>query len=190
MKAGLATSGQAKKAENQKRAEERAQRHGKSNKKNAAPATKAPSDKDKARQALREKAARDKAKAKEKNDKYAQRALRAEIKQIILQNDKRTKVSDADALPYNFLHGKKIKRIYVSKDEREQLSSGKLIVVNNDGIYHFVLPEVAEKISARDPKRVIVAHQANNQGEKAADEPMSEDEKYYAQFEVPDDLDW
>ena len=86
-------------------------------------------------------------------------------------------------MPYNFVHGKKIKRIYLPEAQRDQLVNGNLVVVNNDGLYHFVSKAVAEKIALRDPKRIIVAHS------DAPTEP-SEDDEYYAKFAVPDDLDW
>ena len=188
IKAGLATKAQAKSAQRQKRAEEIAQRKSKNPKKGAGNETskRSPTKVEQAKKLAREKAQRDKAIAKSRNDKYAQRALRAEIRQIIAANDKRTKVTDDEAVPYNFLHGKKVKRIYVTKAERDLLSSGKLIVINNDGVYHFVEPAVADKIAERDPKRIIVAH--NNETEKTPEQTA--DDEYYAKFEVPDDLDW
>ena len=187
VKAGLATQAQAKSAQRQKRAEELAQRKTKNPKKGPGETPKrAPTKAEQAKKLAREKAQRDKALAKNRNDKYAQRALRAEIRQIIAANDKRTKVTDEDAVPYNFLHGKKVKRIYVTKVERDLLSSGKLIVINNDGVYHFVEPSIADKIAQRDPKRIIVAHNANEN--KTAEQTA--DDEYYAKYEVPDDLDW
>ena len=57
------------------------------------------------------------------------------------------------------------------------------IVINNDGNYHFVVPDIAAKIEQRDPKRIIVAH---NQSEKE----KTADDEFYAKFEIPDDLDW
>ena len=106
-----------------------------------------------------------------------------EIKQIILNNDQRAKKVKDDDLPYNFVHGKKIKKIHVPREQLDKLSSGSLVIVNNDGLYHLVSREVAEQIRARDPKRIITAH------EDRTPEPGSDDE-YYARFQVPDDLDW
>ena len=107
------------------------------------------------------------------------------MRQLIAQNDQRTKVSDDEAVPYNFVHGQKIKKIHVTKAQLEALSSGRLIVVNNNGIYHFVDEKVAEQIAARDPKRIIVAHSNENK-----DVTPTADDEYYAKFAIPDDLDW
>lgn len=183
VKAGLATSSQAKKAEKQNRAEQISRRRAAEKKSSASEIKSSDSPHDKARRLKAEKARRDKELARTRNDKYAQRALRAEIKQLVIKHDQRSKVTDEDAVAYNFVHGKKIKRIYVSKQERDLLSTGRLIVINNDGNYHFVVPEIAAKIEQRDPKRIIVAH-------KESEKEKTADDEYYAKFEVPDDLDW
>ena len=192
VKAGLATNAQAKKAERSKRAEATAERHqGKAQSKKAGkgknPAVQSETDKVKAKAAQQraEKAARDKALAQQRNEKSQAKALQAQVKQLILQNDQRTKVSDDEAVPYNFVHGKKIKKIFVTKGPLDALSSGRLVVVNNNGLYHFGDERVAKQIEQRDPKRIIVAH-----GEKAKSPEPGSDDEFYAKFEVPDDLDW
>ena len=183
VKAGLATSAQAKKAERQQRSEGQVQRR--TDKKSGASTSATATTKAKQRgQKLKaEKVTRDRALASERNKKFEARALRAEIKQIILTNDQRGKTTTDADVPYNFVHGKKIKKIYVPEAQKNQLISGALVIVNNDGLYHFVSKAVAEQIASRDPKRIIVAHDGK-------DEEPSEDDEYYAKFAVPDDLDW
>lgn len=188
VQAGLATSAQAKKAERSKRAEATAERHqAKGKKGQARPASQSETAKVKAKAAQQraERAAKDKALAEQRNAKSQATAVQAQIRQLILQNDQRTPVADDEAVPYNFVHGKKIKKIFVTKAQLDALSSGRLIVVNNNGLYHFVDPKVAKQIEQRDPKRIIVAHD----GETKPPEPGS-DEEFYAKFAVPDDLDW
>ncbi len=195
VQAGLATNSQAKKAERQQRAEEQARRHGtkkqqKSGATTAGETTAVETAKAKAKKRAQkrnaEKAERDRAIAAERNKKIAAKALRAEIKHLILQNDQRTKADKAaidNYVAYSFVHGKKIKRIYVPDAQRAQLINGTLVIVNNDGRYHFVNKKVADQISERDPRRIIVDN---------TDKPSetSEDDEYYAKFQVPDDLDW
>ena len=188
VKAGLATSAQAKKAERSKRAEANVERQqGKNTKGGQATGPQSETDKVKAKAAQQraEKAARDKALAQQRNEKSQAKALQAQIAQLIKQNDERTQISDDEAVPYNFVHGKKIKKIFVTKAQLDALSAGRLMVVNNNGLYHFVNDKVAKQIQERDPKRIIVAHGANDK----PPEPGSDDE-FYAKFEVPDDLDW
>ncbi len=183
VKAGLATSKQARKAENQSRADQLKRQ--KAHKKGSTPVGDKPeaSLQEKARRLKADKAKKDKELARQRNDKYAQRAQRAEIRQLVKAHDQRSNVTDENAVAYNFVHGKKIKRVYVTPEQRDSLSAGRLIVINNDGHYHFVRPEIAAKIEARDPKRIIVAHQQAPQEKRP-------DDDFYAQFEVPDDLDW
>jgi uncharacterized protein len=202
VKSGLATLEQAKKAERQARAEKQAQRRGE-----AAPVTpevradqpqakkgkkvkRPPSDpyspenvRARAAQLNAEKAERDRELARIANEKAAAKALRAEIKQIAQRNDQRPKVARDDDVPYNFLHGKKVKRIWVTREQQASLSDGGLVIINDDGRYHMVSAAVAEQIRSRDPKRIIAPH---------ADKPEEPgpDDEYYARFKVPDDLDW
>jgi len=183
VKAELASGAQAKKAERQTRAERNAQRSGG---KHGAPREDPNSPERVKAQALKqqaEKRARDQALARDRNAKSAAKALRAEIKQIIFQNDLRAKTVNDDDLPYNFVHRKKIKKIFVPREQVELLSTGSLIIVNNDGLYHLLSKDVAEQIRVRDPKRIIAAHD-NKPPEHGSDD------EHYAKFEVPDDLDW
>ncbi|MEM6999286.1 MAG: DUF2058 family protein [Pseudomonadota bacterium] len=185
--AGLATKDQAKKAKNEKKAERRA-KHNQQKKsaknKQDAPQSELTLAQKRAAQLKAQKASRDKAVAKIHNEKAQERALRAEIQQLIKQHDQRKKETQEDDQPYNFVHGKKIKKIYVPKAQIEQLSKGTLVIVNNNGFYHLLPKEAADKVAERDPKRIIVAH------DKGTTSGNAEDDEYYAQFEVPDDLDW
>lgn len=202
VKAGLATVDQARKAERQARSEKQARQRGETGAPADGAATAPPGKKGKkgrkpapdpySPEAVRaraakinaERAERDRELARIANEKAAAKALRAEIKQLAQQNDRRPKTERDDDVPYNFLHGKKIKRIWIRKEQQAELADGRLVIINDDGRYHMVPAEVAEKIRTRDPKRIIAAHDPN-----AAPEPGSDDE-YYAKFKVPDDLDW
>lgn len=182
VKAGLATASQAKKAEKRLEVEKQARRRGKPG---AATPDQNAEEAPKARAARQqaEKRTKDRTLNQAANEKIAAKALRAELRQLILANDQRAREASDDDLPYNFVHGKKIKKIHIPKAQVEQLSRGSLVIVNNDGLYHLVGKDVAEKIRARDPKRIIAAH------DEKPPEPGSDDE-YYARFQVPDDLDW
>ncbi len=205
--AGLASSGQAKKADKQKKAEALARKQraagGKAGEKaggkagkNKGPGGKhagknkaetKPKEEDtpssrRAKLVRANKARRDKELARERNAKAQAKAIRAEIKQLVTQHDQREKANAETDVAYNFLHKKKIKRLYVPAAQKEALSQGKLMIVNNDGLYHLIAPEIAAKIAERDPKWIITAHD-----DKAAEPEMDD---FYKKFEVPDDLDW
>lgn len=158
----------------------------------AAPGTAAPAERsarERARQQRAEKAAHDRELQRAQNAKAAEKALRAELKQLIHAHDQRVKTNSDDDVPYNFVHGKRVKRIYVPKAQQALLSSGQLVIVNDDGRYHLITPEIAERVRARDPKRIIAAHNEEKPAGDAMPAPGS-DEEYYAKFQVPDDLDW
>lgn len=183
LKAGLATPEQARKVERQARAEKQTRRKkGKSSPPQPSAAEEA---RQRAQAVNQEKAERDRAQMRAIADKAKAKALRAEIKQIIQQNDQRVKAMSDDDVAYNFVHGKRVKRIYVPPAQREQISRGTLVIVNNDGIYHLLPKKAAEKVRARDPKRIIVAH-----GDADGEPEAGSDDEYYARFKVPDDLDW
>ncbi|MFU8816007.1 MAG: DUF2058 domain-containing protein [Pseudomonadales bacterium] len=180
IKAGLATPDRARKVDREVRVEKQARRKGKSSAPQPSAAVEARA---RAQEINHQKAERDRAQMRAIADKAKAKALQAEIKQIVVQNDRRVKTQSDDDVAYNFVHGKRVKRIYVPKAQRDQISNGSLVIVNNDGIYHLLPKAAAEKVRARDPKRIIVAHSESKPA------PGSDDD-YYARFEVPDDLDW
>lgn len=186
--AGLAKPSQAKKAQKQAQAEAQAREKrakgggGKGGAKADVPVNKESTSRLRARQAQTEKVARDREMAESRNSKAAARAIRAQIKQLIAQNDQRSPDVHEDDVAYNFLHNKKVKRIHVRPDQVALLSKGELIVINNDGLYHLVSKDIADKIAQRDPRWIVVQH------DRSADEAEVDD--FYKKFEVPDDLDW
>lgn len=191
---GLASASQAKKSEKQARAESQARKKRRKNKatkpadlSGTSPASKAetatsaePESRQLARKARVQRSYRDQARARKENVRAANRAMRAEIRQMLQQHDQRAKEARDDDVPYNFVHNKKIKRIYLPRGQVEQLSRDQLFIINDDGIYHLVTKEIADKISARDPSRLIAARS----------DPVEEMDEFYKNFEVPDDLDW
>ncbi|MEM7218549.1 MAG: DUF2058 domain-containing protein [Pseudomonadota bacterium] len=184
IKAGLATKSQAKKADKQKNAEANAQRQRKKKPggKSAAP-TQGEKNRQRANKARAVRAERDRALARERNEKAAEKAKLAEIKQLVAKHDQRREKAESD-VPYNFLHKKKIKRIYVQPAQLDALSRGALVIVNVDGLYHLVSQAVAKRIEERDPRWIVA------DASKAEDAPDEAMDDYYKQFEVPDDLDW
>ncbi len=194
--AGLATQAEAKKAEKQNDAGRRRRNKSKSSGKAGSPDKPAVDDpaalaKERARQARYEKIAQDKARAQADNERAARIALRAEIKQLVVQHDQRRKESRDDDVPYNFVHDQKVKRFYVGTDQVPLLSRGELIVVHNKGKYYLIDRETADRVRAKDASWIVVAH-----SDKAADgttapgKQLADEEAAYKGFEIPDDLDW
>jgi len=60
------------------------------------------------------------------------------------------------------------------------ISAGQLVIVNFNGVFELVPPDIAEKIRERNPSLVI---DLPEEQQPDADDP-------YAQYQVPDDLMW
>ncbi|WP_028585798.1 DUF2058 domain-containing protein [Desulfogranum mediterraneum] len=135
----------------------------------------------KAQAALARKAARDRALNEEKKAAAEEKAVLAQVRQMVSQN--LVKKGEGD-IGFNFTHGTRVERIYVKRAIQEQLVQGRLAIVMVDGRYELVAPEVAEKIRQRHPASVIF------QGSGPAREAEPEEDDPYAEFQVPDDLMW
>ena len=92
-------------------------------------------------------------------------------------------------MPYNFVHGRKVKRFYVGADQVPLLSRGELIVVHNKGKYYLINAEIAERVRQKDAGWIVVAHDDSND-DAASTKRLADEEAAYEGFEIPDDLDW
>lgn len=172
----LLKAGLAKKSKLDQVAREQAkQRHAKGG---PGPATEAP-DADRLRQ---EKAERDRALQAERNALAKANELRAQARQIIEQN---LIASDGDS-EYRFADGAVIRSVQVSPASRKLLAKGSLVIVRRDDSYALIPRAAADKVIERVPGLVVVDHAA---GPVAPAGPGDEDD-YYRQFVVPDDLVW
>jgi len=116
------------------------------------------------------------------------RALGAQIKQLIEANKQHKfgGVGRKEEVACNFTDGTLIKRMYVSQTTQKQISQGKLAIVKlNDG-YELVPMPVANKIAERDEASVV--YRADNISD--VDLKSSEDDDWYADYDIPDDLNW
>lgn len=109
----------------------------------------------------------------------AQKAVAAQIAQMIQQN-RQSKGNNADTA-YNFTFGSSIERIYVSAQVRDHLAAGRLVIVEKEGGFELVPRVIADKIAERAPERVVRISKAST--EVDADDP-------YADFKIPDDFSW
>lgn len=148
---------------------------------------KAPSDPGEAQLAAEaaraEKAERDRALEAERKAKRHAAELAAQAQQII--DDK--KLAGAGEIEYRFTADGAIRTVLVNEAQRKQLSSGALVIVRH-GDRHALLPRAAaDKVRERDPARIVLDHRQASDAEPAGN---ADDEAYYAQFKVPDDLVW
>lgn len=131
-----------------------------------------------------EKVERDRALAAERNAQARAHEVRAQVRQIVETN----KVKRQGEIDYRFSDGGAIKTLLVDKALRTQLASGALVIARHDDGYELLPRAAAEKVYARDPSMIVLDHAAAKPDETA--NAQSEDDAYYAQFQVPDDLIW
>jgi uncharacterized protein len=171
LKAGLVTRQQVKKA-NQQKGKTRKQQHAKKE---------VPVDDTrlKIQQAAEAKQKRDRELNQRKQEQLRQQAISNEINQLITNN--RIVRDDSCEIVYNFEHNKKIKRIYVTEDMKNQIIQGRLGIARIEGRYELVPQEIARKIQQRNQKRVILFDEEEN---------TIDESDPYADFQVPDDMMW
>ena len=173
LKAGLADADKAKKLAKEKRKEKR-QAKGRGEEL-------VDENKEAARQALAAKSQRDRELNQALNSKAERKAINAQIKQLIDTN----KVAKGGGdIAFSYTDGKKVKQLYVSPTEQRQLAAGALSIVKQGDQYELVPRPVADKIAQRDSTRVIAI-------EESSDVQLTEEEQdWYKDYEIPDDLMW
>jgi uncharacterized protein YaiL (DUF2058 family) len=107
-----------------------------------------------------------------------QKAIVAQIAQMVQKNRQSKGAGD---IAYNFTHGTKIERIYVSAAVQAHLMAGRLVIVCLGGATELVPKVIADKIAERDSSLVVRVNKTST--EIDADDP-------YAAFQIPDDLMW
>ncbi len=107
-----------------------------------------------------------------------QKAIAAQIVQMVQKNRQSKGSGD---IAYNFTHGNKIERLYVSAAVQAHLMAGRLVIVCLGGAAELVPRVIADKIAERDASLVVRVNKTSS--EVDADDP-------YAAFKIPDDLMW
>jgi uncharacterized protein len=180
LKAGLVDEQKLKQAakEKQKRSKQSRKSAGKS------AAKKIPAAPTEAQKRQAERAERDRALNEKRKQALEQKAIAAQVRQLIENNKVDRSKGD---IPYSFVYRKKIKKLYIGETEKNLLAGGRLaivtLVINNEGRRFELVPmEVARKIAERDPDTVI---ELNRQ-----DDSSSAEDDPYADYKIPDDLTW
>lgn len=173
LKSGLVNEKQVKKAQQEKRKASQ-QQQGKSG-------TEADQNKRELQRIQAEKAERDRQLNLERAREAERKAITAQVRQLI---EAHRQPKGGGEVPFNFVDGEKVKRLYLADSVRGQIARGQLAIVKLDQQYELVPAEVAEKIRQRDAGAVILQ---NDPARKNA--PREEDDPYAA-YQVPDDLLW
>jgi len=126
---------------------------------------------------------RDRELNQQKQKQVEQKAVFAQIKQLITLNKIDRGTGD---IAYSFVYKNKVRKIYVTDTIRQQLSLGRLaivrLVLKSERLFEIVPAAVAEKIAQRDELSVV-------QLNLVADRAETEDDPY-ADYQIPDDLNW
>ena len=137
-----------------------------------------------AQRARAEKAERDRALQAQRKAQAHAAELRAQAWQIIED----LKVPRTGESEYGFTENGAIRTLLLNEELRGKLASGALAIARIDDRYELIPRAAADKVRERDAAMIVLDHGADAGTE--ADVPTSEDDAYYAQFKVPDDLIW
>ncbi len=113
----------------------------------------------------------------ERDKKAQEKAIRAQIKQLIEKNA----IRQQGEKKYSFSDGGKIKHLWIDDTLVNQLSAGQIVIVRCDGKFELVPEKVAEKISQRELDAIVF---------KAEKKKIADEDDPYADYQIPDDLDW
>ena len=114
----------------------------------------------------------------QRDDAARQKAAMAQIAQMVEKNRQSKGGGD---IAYNFTHGTRIERIYVSAVVQAHLVAGRLAIVCQGGVTELVPRVIADKIAERDASLVVRVNKPSTAID--ADDP-------YAAYQIPDDLTW
>lgn len=134
-----------------------------------------------AQQARAEKAQRDRELNQQREEKAQRKAINAQIRQLIETNEVARKGGDIN---FHFTDGKQVKKFYVDAMQQKQLAAGRLAIAKQGDQYALIPAVVADKIAERDETRVIRCQESD------AAKLTAEEEEWYKDYEIPDDLMW
>ena len=174
MKAGLATKQQALKAKTtNKKKKKQAAKDG--------VATEAELRRQTVAKQQQEQAERDRQLNRQIEEERQRKAIEAQVRQLI---EKNTIERERGDVGYNFVVEKKVKKIYVSEDMQNKLSRGMLAIAIQDDEFKIIPVPVANKIAERMPEVIVL------QNEKGQSDDVNEEDDWYADYQIPDDLMW
>jgi len=126
-------------------------------------------------------AERDRELNQQRQEELRQRELQAQIKQLVLCNRINRRGGEES---YNFNFDSKIKKIYVTAQQFTALEKRLLAIIALGEDFELVPSVIADKIALRDESVVIYNTETKDI------ELTQEEEDWYKDFEIPDDLDW
>ncbi|MCI2260098.1 MULTISPECIES: DUF2058 domain-containing protein [Xanthomonas] len=126
-----------------------------------------------------ERVERDRALSAERNAQARAQEQRAQARQLVESH----KLKADGEIDYHFTDAGKIQRLRVDAALRTQLIAGSVVIARLEAGYVPIPRAVVDRIVARDPATIVF-------DALAATPASGEDDPYYSQFQVPDDLIW
>jgi len=104
----------------------------------------------------------------------ARKALRRKIQELVQSE----RLNDAQAdVAYHFVKGKRIKRIYVTADQRAQLETGTIVIAALEGNHHLLTRQACEQLLSLAPQTVVCGGESSSEADDR-------------EHPVPDDINW
>ena len=172
LQAGIVDQKKAKKISKEKRKAARSQPKGQAQ---------VDETKEQAQRSLAEKAERARELNRRQQALNEQKAIRAQIIQLIKMN--RIERAGGD-MPYQFTDGKKIKKLHVNRKLHDELSRGRVAIAKLEDSYELLPAPAARKIMQRDEAAIVLLNTS-----QATTADVAEDDPY-AEYQIPDDLMW
>lgn len=134
-----------------------------------------------AQQTAEEKKERDRELNRQRQQELEKRSIAAQVRQLVTVNRQDKGKGDT---PLNFTDNNVVKRVYVSASVHRWVVQGRLAVVKLDESYELVPMPVADKIAQREPDTVVY------RADVIAPAESAEEDDWYADYQIPDDLTW
>ncbi|TRW49902.1 DUF2058 domain-containing protein [Aliidiomarina halalkaliphila] len=131
-------------------------------------------------QQRQEKVARDQELNRQRQAELKERAIAAQVRQLINVN----RVAYQGEVAFNFADGSLVKRLYVNQKIHNELTKGKLAIAREGDGYALIPAPVADKIQQRIPDVIVLL----NTNDTTEYNPSENDP--YADYKIPDDLMW
>ena len=106
--------------------------------------------------------------------------LNVEIRRIL--DTEAEKVEAETDIPFHFPRAERLKRLYVSEDQRRRLTGGELAIVGFRGRHHLVPRLAGERVRELRPEVFVFIVGGGSGGDEV--------EEGYEGYEVPDELVW
>ena len=124
---------------------------------------------------------KDLAKNQQTQEELAIRAAHGKLIQMIAQHCEKNYQGELD---YHFTYNNKIKRIAVTLEIQQGLIKGYFAICVLNEEFYLINKEAAEKLRSIDESVLVALH------DQTENKPQDDQDDFYAEFTIPDDLMW